>query len=280
MDQVKYGITQWALPGEGIYAIKHIAELGFDGMQIETGGYDKGYYMSQKRIRDDYMEDAEKYGITFPSIVLNDLMTHGFVAPKDSDDYKIAQETMERGIEIAEYMHIDDIMVPQFWGNEIKDDRTFEQTVEELKKFCAKAASKGMNVESETTLTAEREIELFKQVGAKNLTAFYDSHNYYYFYDIDQVATLEKLYPYMGSQLHVKDCKGHDFDGGILAGAMMGEGDCNFMGTMNFLRDKGYKGWLIMENNYWEKTIRCRNEDQFVMVGEDLNKLKKIVSEW
>ncbi|PWM35800.1 MAG: sugar phosphate isomerase/epimerase, partial [Clostridiales bacterium] len=147
---IQYGITQWALPGEGIYAIRHVAEMGFDGMQLEVGAYAKGYYMSQKSIRDAYLEDGEKYGIQFPSIVLNDLMVNGFVKPRGSEQYKIAQETMELGLEIAKYMKIDDVMIPQFWGNEITDDETFEQTVEELGRFCKKAAEAGIHVESET----------------------------------------------------------------------------------------------------------------------------------
>ena len=277
---IQYGITQWALPGEGIYAIRHVAEMGFDGMQLEVGAYAKGYYMSQKSIRDAYLEDGEKYGIQFPSIVLNDLMVNGFVKPRGSEQYKIAQETMELGLEIAKYMKIDDVMIPQFWGNEITDDETFEQTVEELGRFCKKAAAAGIHVESETTLTAERQIELFERIGAQNLTCFYDTQNYYYFSNYDQLEVLKKLYPHMGRQLHVKDCNGHDYDGGVLAGAMLGDGECNFRSVMDYLGSRGYEGWLIMENNYWETTIRAHYPNQFDAVRFDLEKLKKMVSLW
>lgn len=277
---VQFGICQWALPGKGIYAIKQVAQLGFDGMQLEVGQYDDGYYMSQKAIRDSYLEDGEKYGIAFPSIVLNDLMTHGFVQKNDSEHYKIACETMNLGLEIAKEMNIDTVMLPQFWDNEITDDATFEKSVEVLREFCAKAKKLGIHVESETTLTAEKQIELFARVGADNLTCFYDSHNYYFFKDYDQVETLRKLYPVMGKQLHVKDCYGHDYDGGVLAGAMLGDGDVNFMGTMDFLKEQKYDGWLIMENNYFWKTIRKDYPNQLSAVKADLDKLKKWVATW
>ena len=139
---------------------------------------------------------------------------------------------------------------------------------------------KRQHVESETTLTAERQIELFERIGAPNLTCFFDTQNYYYCSNYDQLEVLKKLYPHMGRQLHVKDCNGHDYDGGVLAGAMLGDGECNFRSVMDYLGSRGYEGWLIMENNYWETTIRAHYPNQFDAVRFDLEKLKKMVSLW
>lgn len=271
---IKYGITQWSLPGNGLYAIKHVAELGLDGMQLELGTYDEGYYMAQKKLQDDYLDDAKKYNIEFPSIVLNDLMKHGFVWPKESDDYKIAMETLERGLAVAEAMGISKIMIPQFWSNEITNEEQFEITAQILRMYCKKAAERGLHIESETTLSAERQTALFAAVGMTNLTVFYDSHNYYYFSGFSQKEILEKLYPYMGDQLHVKDCFGQNGKGGILAGAMLGEGDSDFLGTIEVLKKKNYSGWIILENSYFIKPLRDKNADQYALVKQDLDYVK------
>ena len=124
------------MPGEGIYAIKYAAEMGFDGMQLEVAHTQREIIEAKKASKTPFWRMERNTVYNFPLYVLNDLMVDGFVRLCGSDQYKIAQETMEQGLEIAKYMKLDDVMVLQFRGNEITDDETFEQTVEELVRFC------------------------------------------------------------------------------------------------------------------------------------------------
>jgi sugar phosphate isomerase/epimerase len=276
---IRYGVTQWSLPGHGAYAVKYASEAGFSGLQIEIGSHEDGYYMAQKKVQDDYMSDAEKYGITFPSIVVNCLSTHGFASGKGNDDYDIAMESLELTLETAKIMGIDMIMIPQFWNNEIKDNTTFENSVKVLRQYCASTMKQGIRIASETTLPAEKQIEFMKSVNAPNLSVFYDSQNYRYFKGYDQKETIQTLYPYFCDQLHVKDGTGMESKGGVLSGSMLGHGDSDFEATVACLKSNHYCGWLIVENYYYVKSFRDLGIGQFEAMEKDLLYLKSIFDE-
>jgi sugar phosphate isomerase/epimerase len=274
---IKYGITEWGLPGKGRYSVKFTGEAGLDGLQLDFGSYEEGYFMAQRRMMDAYLEDGAKYGVAFPSVVLNDLGFHGFVDGPGSKDYEIAVESLYIGLETAKYMNVGALMVPQFWANEITDDRKLENAAAVLKRLCEKAGEYGIDIMSETTLDAKRQIALMQAVDMPNISTFYDSQNYYFFKGYDQKQTIETLYPYMGRQLHVKDCVGHDYDGGVLSGALLGQGDSDFMATVDHLRKMDYSGWVILENYYYVQPIRDKNEDQYELLAQDLAYLKRVL---
>lgn len=273
---IKYAITQWSLPGHGGYSVKYAAEAGLDGMQIELGSLEDGYYMAEKKVQTDYLEDGKRYGITYPSLVLNCLSTHGFVGDEAEADYKIAMESMAMSLDVAEDMGIPMIMVPQFWANEITDDLKFDNTVKVMKKFCKDAAERGIAITSETILAADRQIELMKAVDMPNLSTLYDSQNYYFFYGYSQKETLDKLFPYISDQVHVKDGVGLDGKGGVLSGALLGEGDSDFMATVDKLKENKFEGWLILENYYYLKEFRALPMGQFGALERDVKYLKSL----
>lgn len=127
----KFGVTQWGMPGNGLYAVKLAKDAGLDGLQIELGSYEKGYPMGQKRIRDAYMEDGAKYGIEFPSLVLNDLTINDFVNGRDCEKGKIAYDQMKLGIEVAADMNVKVVMIPNFFDNFITKDEHYKNAAEE-----------------------------------------------------------------------------------------------------------------------------------------------------
>lgn len=276
--EIKYAVTQWSLPGNFGYSVKYAAEAGLDGMQIELGSLENGYYMAEKKIQDDYLEDAKKYGIEFPSLVLNCLSVHGFVEGEGCDDYKIALESLDLSLETADAMKIGMIMIPHFWGNEITDDRTFANAVKVMKKFCGDALERGIKITSETILPADRQIELMKAIDMPNLSTLYDSQNYHFFYGYDQKDVFEKLYPYISDQVHIKDGIGLDGQGGVLSGALLGEGDSDLRSTADILKKNNFEGWLILENYYYLEVFRTSELGQFGSLARDVEYLKALFS--
>jgi len=273
---VKYGITEWGLPGTGRYTVKFTAEAGLQGLQLDFGSYEGGYFMAQKRMMDAYLEDGAKYGVEFPSLVLNDLGNHGFVNGPGSRGYDIAMEQVELGLKAVKYMGIEALMVPQFWNNEITDNRKFDNAVKVFRYICEKAAEDNIKILSETTLDARRMIEQIKAVNMPNLYVFYDSQNYDFFKGYDQKETIDLLYPYMGNQLHVKSSVGRDFEeGGVLSGARLWEGNSKFSITEEKLKQENYSGWIILENYYYVKPVRDQKEDQYELLADDVAFLKK-----
>ena len=49
MDKkVKLGIAEWALPVDGPYGCKIAAEIGFEGIQLDVGSYERNFPKTKK----------------------------------------------------------------------------------------------------------------------------------------------------------------------------------------------------------------------------------------
>lgn len=84
MDRSKFAVTQWGMPDEGLYAVKLAADAGLDGLQLGLGSYEKGFPLSQRQIREEYLRAGEQYGIEFPSICIGDFAVNSFVQGPDT----------------------------------------------------------------------------------------------------------------------------------------------------------------------------------------------------
>ena len=275
---MKYAIAQWCYPGKGIYSIRLAAQAGFDGIQIELGDYTNGYYMQYREIQGMYLEEAEKYGVEFPSIALNDIMRHGFLGPKDDDDYKLAMDSVDMILDVAVSMNLDSVTVPSFFESQINSVEDFDRTVEVLKYICSNALKSGISVGSETSLSAERQIELIRQVDMPNLKTFFDTQNLFWFDGLAQTENLTKLMPFLGNQMHVCDGLGRYKDGGPSGGYILGKGDAEFFEQMKILGENHYDGWLISENLYWKKPL-CDTGNPVELAKIDLEVMRTAVAE-
>ena len=68
-----------------------------------------------------------------------------------------------------------------------------------------KAEKKDITVMTENALDYKEQIQLLKEINMPNLTIHFDTQNFKFNFNMDQCEQLEGLYPYMDSQLHVKD---------------------------------------------------------------------------
>lgn len=272
---MKYGITQWSYPGNGIYAMPFVKEAGYDGMQIELGGLDDGFYMSEPKLQKMYMEEAGRLGLEFPSIVLNDLMYHGIIGSKDGVDYKSAVMAQDLIVEAAHAMNIPYIMLPFFYESDCTGEHNFERAVEYLREICKKAAKYDLMVGAETPLNWDKQIELEEAVGADNLDTFFDTINYAWYYGYSQVENLNKLYPHMGTQVHVCDGTGTKESGGPNGGAFLGKGDGQVLEQLEILRTNEFDGWLIIENMYKLPEFFGLETDPYELAAQELRFLKE-----
>jgi sugar phosphate isomerase/epimerase len=276
---MKYAITQWSYPGNGIYAIRFAAQAGYDGIQIELGDYTNGYYMKNREMQQVYKEETEKHGLEIISIVLNDVMRRGFLGPKDGDDYKIAMGSIDMILEVASAMKLNSVMVPSFGVSKICNRDDFNRTVEVLKDTCVKAEKYGINIESETSLAAEMQIDLMKQVDMPNLSTFFDTQNLQWNDGLSQTENLVKLLPYLCKQIHLCDGWGNRENGGPNGGAILGTGSAEFFEQMKILGESHFDGWLITENIYWKKSLYDLG-NPYELSKKDLEIVKKAVAEW
>lgn len=270
---IKFGITEWGMPGDGHFPIRIAKMAGLDGVQLDLGAADKGYPLAQKYVREMCLEEAKRHEIEFPSLALDDLNVHGFVEGRNGAHGKIAYDTMRLGVETAAAMGIGTIMIPNFFDNLVVEKRHAENTVEALAFCCDLAAKQGITVASESALDPERHLDILDQVDRPNLGVFFDSMNYRFFEDFDQISVLERLYPRMVPQLHVKD--GVD----ALSGSLLGEGGMDFFAQAKWLMDKHFSGWVILENYHSKPPIMTSVDmDQLESLKSDMRIMKKAFS--
>ena len=89
-DQVKLGTKEWSLPVEGPWGCKIAAEVGFEGIQLDVGSYQRNFPKTKRCVQDAYLEAAAKYGIQYTSIDCNELDHFNMVAPKGFPERAIA----------------------------------------------------------------------------------------------------------------------------------------------------------------------------------------------
>lgn len=88
----KLGICHWSMPIDGPYACKIASELGFEGIQLEIGSYERGFPLSRRTVQQAYLELAEQYGIAFPSIAVRVTDEYSMTQPYDSVDSGVVRE--------------------------------------------------------------------------------------------------------------------------------------------------------------------------------------------
>ena len=270
MLDVKYGACEFALPGNGVDSIRIAKEIGLSGLQLGFVSYERGLLLSQKWFRDYYKEEAEKYGIEIPSVAVCEFDIYGLKNPKNTEKGKIAYEIIDLVIEAAADMKMAMIMMPSFNDGFIDTDDDLEITAEALKYACKLAADDRITIASENLLSIERNRILFEKVGEENLKGFYDSQNYKSNLDWEQVPMLEQLYDILYPEIHVKDGIGSQGSCRLL-----GQGDTDFQGTMDFLKKENYSGWIHLENFYDRLPLRLKSPKNYIEVAKmDLEILK------
>jgi 2-epi-5-epi-valiolone 7-phosphate 2-epimerase len=268
----KIGVCEWALPVEGPAACRLAAEVGFEGMQLDIGPWERGFPKSRKFVRDLYLEYAQKYGLEYPSMAVRAGDYYSLVDEPGTTEHEIVRAGILAAVEAAEYMDIPLVMIPTFEKSRIRTERHFQIVIDMLREACRAAADSGITIAAENTLSVEQSIAMVREVNAVNFALYFDFQNYYLANDDSSPRVLEQLYPHV-VEVHVKDGKNKD-----LSGALLGTGDADFFASMEVLRKNGYEGWLISENYYDMPPLCIRGDDPMELMRKDVSTLRKVLS--
>ena len=271
---VKLGICNFCVPGTGVFAPQIVSEMGLDGMSLEFGSCEHGWALSQKKIMDLYLEAQQKYAVAYPNIGCSDGDNIPFHTPKGDPLYDTVQYWVTKAVDSAAYMKIPMVFFSNFNASLADTEEKLEQTAERYRYLCDYAGEKGIEISCECPLSPQKQIQLTQMVDRRNFTLFYDSDNFTYFTDYRQTDVLKEIYPYMGKQLHVKDSTE-----GCIANAVLGTGVADFYGSIKYLSEQNYDGWLILENLYELAPMRHLNSDYFEIMREDIRVLKEAIAD-
>ena len=142
-DQVKLGIKEWSLPVEGPWGCKIAAEVGFEGIQLDVGSYQRNFPKTKRCVQDAYLEAAAKYGIQYTSIDCNELDHFSMVAPKGFPERAIAFKTIIAAIDAAAAMQIPNVMIQSFQASALETDQDIERAINVLRQVSDYALEKG-----------------------------------------------------------------------------------------------------------------------------------------
>lgn len=268
---IKIGICQWSLPIEGPYSCKIVSELGIEGIQLDIGRYNRGFQLSKRVVQEAYLELAEEFGITYPSIAITELDNFSMTHPISVKEMEIANTAINKAIEAAEAMKIPIVMIPSFERSNIKTEEDFDNAINVLKRACEYAQDKGIIIATENLLPVDKIFELFEKVNYSNLKLYFDTQNHYLHKGYNIPKMLEELMSLI-CQIHVKDGKNSD-----LSGALLGEGETGFYKSMEVIKKSNYSGWVISENYYDREPLSLQNEDPIELIKQDVKTLKSVV---
>lgn len=262
------GITQWSLPGNAAYSLQLAKQLGFDAVQLEFGSWETGMTLSHKRLRDLYLQDSRELGVRLLPLTINALCRYGVVNGFSTPDGKIARDTILASLEAAAAMGLEGVTMPSFGANEIHTQAHYDHTVEALRFACEQADDLGLAVYTENILDVQGLEKLFRDCASKRLRLLFDSQNYSVFGHDDAVDVLNAHWDRLGHHLHVKD-------GGSMGSMLLGKGSSPFKQVMETLRQRGYTGTIVLENNYGALPLCAQAEDRFSLVEQDMETVRR-----
>lgn len=271
MVAIKLGIAEWSVPLPGPAACHHIAAAGLDGLQVDLGAAAAGYPMTRPLVRDAYRQAAEDAGIELVALAANELCVDGLDATPDSNAGRNARATMAAAIRSTAALELDLVQFPCFEGSFVSSPDQRRNMADGLRFACNLASDHGITVSTENVLSIDETNELFERVDATNLAIFFDMQNYMLNRGFDQVAQLEALYDRV-AQAHAKDGKG-----GVLSSAIVGTGEAKVGEQIQVLVDRGYEGWISLENYYDSGPLSHRNDEPFDTMAEDVAALRSLV---
>ena len=266
---VKLGICNFCVPGTGVFAPQIVSEMGLDGMSLELGSYEHGWPLGQRRLQDLYLEAQQHYGIAYPNIGVSDGDNVPFHARVGTKWDQIVNEEGKTAIDAAAYMGIDLVFFSNFNASYMANEEDIENTARRYRYFCDYAGEKGIKIGCENPNSVEDQKKLYEMTDRENFYLFFDTCNHACLTEIDIHQVLREMYPYYVNQMHVKDgIKGQN------AQYVLGSGTTGYYDTIDFLKEKNYSGWLILENLYELNPMRQLNKDYFEIMKEDIQVLK------
>ena len=147
---------------------------------------------------------------------------------------------------------MDMVLYPSFMDGEIQTEEDLIVTAEALRYACKEAQKHKITVTSENTLPKDRIRKLAELVNCPNFKVSYDTQNYWRVAKLDQVDILDFLQK--KAICYIRRYMSKTVWTPVLAQSLIGEGNANVLGSIQYLKNTGYEGWLHFENYYWEKT--------------------------
>jgi len=232
---MKYGIRNGSLRKEWREAYAAAGTIGFDGLEVCVTKDEHMPLILDPAVRQEAKQLAAGAGVETCAISYGILRQGSFVdgAP---DVRKRGVEMLHQGIEAAADLGCAAILCPTFERQNIDLNPQQTETYVECFRKCAPAAeAAGIMLALETSFSVELLRDIVQAVDSPCIKVYQDLSNAL-FYGHDTTDMLTRLANQIG-MIHIKETDQKP----------LGEGDVDWGGSLNAIKDMRYDGWLVFE---------------------------------
>ena len=273
MKKYLFGIAEWCVPVAGPAVCRMAAEAGLDGIELNLGLFEHNLPLTDAHVRRYYLDAQQKFGVGFAGLAVNALDASFAMPPENEQRARERRFILEAAVDTAAAMGIPIVQVPNFWDNAIKNHDELVLAADFLRAACERAEKHDIIVSSENPMGVEENLELMDLVNRPNFRLYFDTENPVYF---SKTPTPDMLRAYGDRvcQIHVKD--GTDEQ---MSCRLLGQGHAYFRECVDAIKEIGYEGWIVLENNYDMPPFNTFENDRFELLAEDTRILKRAFGE-
>jgi len=261
MGEVKVGICEWVVPSRRMDHFSVCKEMGYQGMVVDLGWYDKPDSLTNKEIRETYMELSHYYNIDMTTLSVNNICLTGMAI---ESTYNEMVKTFDAMMEVALDMKISLLQIPSFGKGMIYDKKGFNNTAKCLKHLCQISQGTGVTIGWESSVDSVDSLRMLEVINQPHLKLYFDTANPMWLCNgLDGPKLLGDIKNHV-VEVHMKDVA-YDDKAEKYNFASLGEGEVKLMESIEILKSMNYSGWVHNEN-----------ELSFDLLKKDADMLKKV----
>ena len=273
MSRYQFAIAEWCSPVAGPAVCRVASEVGLDGVELCLDNYAHNLPLTDPRVRRYYLDAQQKFGVGFCALAVNALDQSFVMPPENPRRAEERRFVLRAAVDVAAAMNIPILQVPNFWDNAIKNEAELRLAADFFREACEAAEKHGITVSSENPMSVADNLKLCALVDRPNFRLYFDTENPVYFAHTPTPDMLRALGDRV-CQIHVKD--GTDEQ---MSCVPLGEGHACFHECAQVIREIGYRGWIVLENNYDMPPFNTFENDRFELLAADVRTLKRVFAE-
>ena len=225
--EFRVGAMDGTIGQGGPQALAVAKEIGLEGVQIDAGGAADTLSVCRPEVQEPYKEAMEKTGMAVSSICMGLLNSHPLVSDPRAPAW--VSETIKAAANLKAKV----ILLAFFGRGTLQSQEDKDKAAAILKPLAPEADKAGVILGIENTLSAEDNVRILDKIQSPAARVYYDVANSTFGgYDVPkEIRMLGKCI----CELHFKDR------------TLLGQGEVNYPGIRDAVRDIGYHGWIILE---------------------------------
>jgi sugar phosphate isomerase/epimerase len=244
---ITIGVCQWMLDSEGVAAVQRASELGFEAMEIGVFSLEGYGEMRDPAIQAAYLEAAAAHGIELVAMSLG--IFSQVIAMHSKAQEAAVWEMMSNMIDVAAAMKFELVCCAMFGDAGINNADEMARASAMLRRGCDYIGDRPLVLATENTLGNADNRELVEQVNHPKIRVLMDAYNGIWSGGYNAADMVRELCDVLCNVAHAKDGLKHQPDD-----VLIGQGDGDFSATAQALKDIGFEGYVMCENNYTSET--------------------------